>query len=145
MDSKNFPQLLQALSYFGERGIIGLKNNPQILNFFKKSKNGWVNDDETPWCAAFVNAVLHECALPTTDKLNARSFLDLGVETKTAVMGDLVVLWRISENSPFGHVGFFIREKDNMIYILGGNQNNQVNIQAFPKSRLLSYRSLIIN
>ena len=56
-------------------------------------------------------------------------------------MGDIVVLWRIAKDSPFGHVGFYISETQNGIYILGGNQSGEVNIQKFPKTNLLEYRT----
>lgn len=137
-------QFLKALSYYGESGIPGEKNNNIILKFFAEAKNSWVKNDEVSWCAAFVNAVLYECGLPQTAKLNARSFLDLGVETLEPEIGDIVVLWRGQKNGVFGHVGFFVKEKDGLIYILGGNQNNQVNIKPFSKTQLLSYRKIII-
>jgi uncharacterized protein (TIGR02594 family) len=145
MENKNINQLLKALSYYGTSGIAGKNNNNTILNFFKNSKNAWVNNDEIAWCAAFVNSVLYECGLPQTAKLNARSFLDFGIETLEPVFGDIVVLWRDSKNGVLGHVGFFIKKVDNKIYILGGNQDNQVNIKAFDEKYLLSYRSVIIN
>lgn len=145
MDTKNIMQIMVALSYYGEKAIPGLSNNKAILAMFEKAKNGWVDKDEIAWCAAFVNAVLNDCNLPQTGKLNARSFLELGQETKSPVLGDIVVLWRVSPDSPFGHVGFFIREYNDKILILGGNQNNEVNIKAFPKSQILQYREIIIN
>ena len=45
-------------------------------------------DDESPWCAAFVGAVLAECGLAGTGSLTARSYLKWGVP------GDIAVLWR---------------------------------------------------
>lgn len=143
--SKNIQQIEKALSYYGERGIEGNESNPIILDYYKKSKNGWVTNDDVPWCAAFVNAILAECELPVTNKLNARSFLEIGQKTNEPVLGDIVVLWRGSKESWAGHVGFFIRETEEEIFILGGNQDNSVSIKAFPKYRLLEYRSLIIN
>lgn len=129
-----------ALVEYGLKEIVGSKHNAKILQFFKDIGHKWVQDDETAWCAAFANWCLKQSGLPHTGKLNARSFLDYGQPTKNPVLGDVVVLWRISRNSVFGHVGFFINETETGINILGGNQSNQVNIQTFPKTQLLGYR-----
>ena len=142
--NKNTQQILKALSYYGETGITGEKSNPVILNFYAEARNGYVSNDDVPWCAAFVNAILHECGLPQSGRLNARSLLEIGQETDEPVMGDVVVLWRGSKEGAFGHTGFFIREEDDQIFILGGNQDNSVSIKAFPKTRLLGYRTLIL-
>lgn len=129
-----------ALIEYGLKEIVGVKHNAKILQFFKDIGHKWVKDDETAWCAAFANWCLKQQGLPHTGKLNARSFLDYGQPTKNPVLGDVVVLWRISRDSVFGHVGFFINETETGINILGGNQANQVNIQTFPKTQLLGYR-----
>ena len=144
MEIKNFKQVATALNYYSESSIIGEKNNPVILNFYKKSLNPQIKNDDVAWCAAFVNAILHECGLPQTGKLNARSFLELGQETSEPVLGDIVILWRIAKDSVYGHVGFFIKKHDNLIYILGGNQDNEVKIKGYDEKFLLGYRTMII-
>jgi uncharacterized protein (TIGR02594 family) len=141
---KNWKQIERALAYYSEASILGQKNNPVIVQFFKNSLNPQIKNDDVAWCAAFVNSILYECKLPQTGKLNARSFLNLGVKVDQPVLGDIVVLWRISKDGPWGHVGFFIREEDDLIYILGGNQDNEVNIKAYNRKYLLEYRSIII-
>ena len=102
----------------------------------------WVKDDETAWCSAFVNWVCKKANLEYSGALNARSWLNIGCEVANPEIGDLVVFWRGDPNGWQGHVAFFIREAKNHIYVLGGNQNNQVKISAYPKSRLLKYRRL---
>jgi len=130
----------KAFSYYGLKEFAGVKHNPVILDFFKAIGHKWVDDDETAWCAAFANY----CCLSTigkhTGKLNARSFLEFGVRTTTPKLGDLVVLWRVSPDSWKGHVGFYISESENHVYLLGGNQDNQVCIKPYPKERVLSYQ-----
>lgn len=145
MEIKNFKQVATALNYYSESSIIGEKNNPVILNFYKESLNPQIKNDDVAWCAAFVNAILHECGLPQTGKLNARSFLELGQETSEPVLGDIVILWRIAKDSVYGHVGFFVKKHDNLIYILGGNQDNEVKIKGYDEKFLLGYRTIIIN
>lgn len=130
-----------ALQAWGEAGIVGEKHNPLILWFFKVAGHGWVKDDETAWCAAFVNWVLVQANKPSNGSLSARSFLTYGKPTIQPTFGCIVVLWRDRIDSVYGHVGFFIKETPDKIYILGGNQSNQVNITAFPKNRLLGYRT----
>lgn len=134
--------LLIALKEYGTWEWTGKEHNPRILEYFKAIGHAWVKDDETAWCAAFVNWCLLQAGKPQTGKLNARSFLEYGQDTKAPVLGDLVVLWRISSTSSFGHVGFYVNETQSYVYILGGNQSEQVNIQKFAKSQLLGYRKI---
>jgi uncharacterized protein (TIGR02594 family) len=100
--------------------------------------------DETAWCAAFVGAMLKRCGLPHTGKLTARSYLDWGkpVDLSKAEPGDIVVLWRGSPNSWQGHVGFYDRQADGNVYLLGGNQRDQVNVSGYSIDRVLSVRRM---
>lgn len=132
-----------ALSEFGIREISGKKDNPEVLKYFDDiGFDGTALKDETSWCSAFANWVAQEAGLSSSGKLNARSWLNVGTEVTAPEIGDVVVFWRESKESWKGHVGFFIRETPSWIYVLGGNQNNQVKISAYPKKRLLSYRRL---
>lgn len=132
-----------ALSQIGIKEVKGQEDNPEILKYFNSlGYNGEQLKDETSWCAAFANWVLKTAKKPHTRKLNARSFLMVGDEVKTDCVqqGDIVVFWRESVSSWKGHVGFYITERNGYIYVLGGNQSNQVKISAYPKNRLLGYR-----
>ena len=94
-----------------------------------------------PWCALWLNGVLTEAGKQATSSLLARSFQDLGEPTSTPKLGDIVVLWRESPESWKGHAGFFVRETEEKIFILGGNQDGIVKIKAYPKWQLLDYRT----
>lgn len=131
-----------ALSEYGNTGITGRAFNKEVLKYFDDIGANWVKDDDTAWCSAFVNWVLKQAHLPFSRSLNARSFLNWGNKTLKPQIGDIVVLWRISKVGVYGHVGFFIKETPNTIFILGGNQNNSVNITEFDKARVLDYRTL---
>ena len=97
---------------------------------------------QNAWCAGFVNAVLKQSGSTGTSKLNARSFLDWGYETRQPKRGDIVVLWRGSRDAWTGHVGFYSGvDAAGNVLILGGNQDNQVSVEAFDKNRVLSFRS----
>ena len=99
-------------------------------------------DGTYPWCADFVNYILKTAELVHTESLLARSFLEIGEATDAPKLGDLVVLWRISQDSKFGHVGLFISQNEENIFILGGNQDGIVKIKSYPKWQLLGYRRL---
>ena len=132
----------RALSQYGVAEIAGDVDNRKIVNYFKDIGHSWVKDDETAWCSAFVNWVALKEGYERSGKLNARSWLSVGQSVEVPEIGDIVVLWRSSKSSWMGHVGFFINQNDDYIYILGGNQNNQVNISKYPKERLLEFRRL---
>lgn len=130
-----------ALNEYGTVGVPGVDNNPRVLEYFAKTGNSWVKDDETAWCAAFVGFCLETAGIASTKLLNARSYLTWGKVTNTPKLGDIVVFWRISPTSTFGHVAFFIKATKDYVYVLGGNQSNSVCISKFPKSQILSYRT----
>lgn len=133
----------KAMDEYGLKEVLGFPDNPRIIQFFDDlGFNGKQLKDETAWCSAFVNWCAKECGYEYTKSLAARSWLKIGKATKTPKRGDVVVFWRESRQSWKGHVGLFVKERDGMIYVLGGNQGNQVNIKAYPASRLLEYRTL---
>lgn len=134
-----------ALAEIGVAEIKGAKDNPRVLEYFDKAGfDGSKLKDETAWCSAFANWVAYKTCSLSSGKLTARSWLKVGKKTETPEIGDVVVFWRESPQSWKGHVAFFIAERDGFIYVLGGNQNNRVNIQAYPKNRLLEYRDITL-
>jgi len=132
-----------ALDEFGVREISGKKDNPRVIQYFDDiGFDGKALKDETAWCSAFANWVALQTGACMSNKLTARSWLKVGVKTDNPQLGDVVVLWRKSRSDWRGHVGFFIRETEGFVYILGGNQGNRVSIQAYHKNRLLEYRDI---
>jgi uncharacterized protein (TIGR02594 family) len=130
-----------ALSQYGIKEIVGEKDNPEVLKYFKNlGFDASSLKDETAWCSAFVNWVARESCLEYSGKLNARSWMDIGTEVLEPQLGDVVIFWRESPDSWKGHVAFYINDDDNYIYVLGGNQSNQVCIKPYAKRRLLTYR-----
>lgn len=135
-----------ALSQYGIKEVVGSGDNPMILRYFDEiGYEGSKLKDETSWCSAYVNWVMKTAGKQYTKKLNARSWMEIGepVDEGCQNIGDVVVFWRESEDSWKGHVGFYINDDADKIYVLGGNQNNMVCIQAYPKDRLLGYRYII--
>jgi len=133
-----------ASSFIGEQEIKGGGHNPKILNWFKEIGHSWVKDDETAWCSCFINYIALQCEVKGSGKLDARSWLKVGEEVNYPLPGDVVILWRESKSSWKGHVGIFIGyNKAGNIFILGGNQGNEVNVTLYNNNRLLGFRRLI--
>jgi len=104
------------------------------------------------WCAAFVNAVLSESGLPSSDTvsnypLTARSFLLWGTEVDSPEPGDLVVFPR-GNQAWQGHVGFYLGSSNiggqEYYQILGGNQKNKVSIELYPANSAIGIRRFTV-
>lgn len=130
-----------ALSQIGISEVTGPMHNAEIVKYFDALGFGNMSD-ETAWCSAFMNWLCIELGLDHTRKLNARSWLYVGEEVDVPEIGDLVIFWRGSKEDWRGHVGLYITERDGIIYTLGGNQSNSVNIAPYPSHRVLGYRRL---
>jgi uncharacterized protein (TIGR02594 family) len=130
--------LLEAEKYIGLKEIPGLKHESKILNFWQVIKMGGIKDDETPWCAAFVGAMLEASRITSTESGWAKSYLKWGVLLTKPALGCIVVFDRAGGG---GHVGFVVGlTTDGRINVLGGNQEDGVNIKPFPLTRVLGYR-----
>lgn len=132
-----------ALNEYGITEITGVVNNPEVMKYYHEIGNNWVNDDETPWCAAFANWCLKKAGLLHTNKLNARSLLELKSEVDSldnAEIGDIIIFWRVRPDSIYGHVAFLIREDGDYVWVLGGNQTNRVCIQKYRSDQIIGIR-----
>lgn len=97
---------------------------------------------KVPWCAAFVNFCLTNANVPGTRSAAARSFAErprLFERLDDAQLGCVVVL-PSSRGPEAGHVGFYVGEgRAGRIRVLGGNQNDSVDVEEFPASRVVGY------
>lgn len=141
---KNEPvnHILIAMDEIGVTEFKGEANNPRILQYAKDCGIPYTSDD-TAWCSLFVNWVALKSKLPRTNKLNARSWLDIGTKVTTPKVGDVCVFWREHKDSWKGHVGFYMTGNDKQIAVLGGNQGDSVSVKFYPTKQLLGYRRLI--
>lgn len=131
--------LQAALMEMNVREVKGKNHNPRILQYHKATSLK-ASADEVPWCASYMNFIIEEkCGVKGTNSAAARSFETWGKELQFPNPGCVVVLSRGS-NPAYGHVGFYLYESNDKIYIVGGNQNNSVSIEGYKKSRLVSYR-----
>jgi uncharacterized protein (TIGR02594 family) len=132
-----------ALSQYGTKEIVGEIDNPEVLKYFQDlGFDASSLKDETAWCSAFANWVARRSGLEYSKALNARSWLDIGESVIEPQLGDIVVFWRVSKTSWKGHVAFYVNHDEHNIYVLGGNQGNQVCIKPYRRDRLLEYRRL---
>jgi len=94
-----------------------------------------VDPTSTPWCAAFINALLEKQGRRGSGELTAASFLRWGKKTMKPKPGDIVVMNH--------HVTIFLGFSDDGKYVttIGGNQNHMVQISEYPTRRVLSFRT----
>ena len=137
------PQYMKtARSLIGTKEIVGKKDNPVVMAMYADVGHKWVQHDEVAWCAAFVGSCLEKNGIRSTRKLNARSYLDWGVEVplSKARKGDIVIFERGGPQSWKGHVAFFEGVAGTKVKVLGGNQANAVNVKPYSKSKVLGVR-----
>lgn len=129
--------LAEARKHIGLQEIKGTKHHPEIVQFWKDIKRGGIKDDETPWCAAFVGAILERSGIKSSRFESAKSYLQWGDLLTQPVVGCVVVFTRDGG----GHVGFVVgQDKSGNLLVLGGNQGDAVNVRSFPRSRVSGYR-----
>ncbi len=127
--------LNRALGEYGVTEIPGDKSNPEINKYFDITGHTWA-DDEVSWCGAYMNWVCKTEGFQYSGELTARSWMQFE-EVTDPKPGDIVIFWREDPNSWKGHLGFWIRKQDSVIWTLGGNQGNMVQISDYPAYRLL--------
>lgn len=132
------PEYLRlAREAIGLQEVVGQDHNAEILQYWRDIKRGGIKDDETPWCSAFVGAMLERAGIRSTRFESAKSYLTYGTEIKQPAYGCIVVFSRAGG----GHVGFVVgQDAQGNLLVLGGNQGNEVSIKAFPKARVTGYR-----
>jgi len=131
--------LRRARQEIGVTEIAGKQHSKRVLSYWELSKLPF-RDDETPWCAGFVGAMLEDCGIKSTRSGMARSYQNWG-QPCGAVPGAIVVFWRGSKSGGSGHVGFVTgKDQRGNLLVLGGNQGDAVNIKPFSQDRVLAYR-----
>jgi uncharacterized protein (TIGR02594 family) len=128
-----------------ELGVKEWKNgsNPRVEDYhrFAERDNKKGMSDDIAWCSSFACAICEWAGLGSTNSRLARSWTRWGVSTKKDPWPfDIVVFWRGSKSGWQGHVGFLVKEETHYVYVLGGNQNDEVNITRYSKQKLLDIR-----
>lgn len=123
-----------AESELGVTEIPGAEDNPRVIEYH--STTGGFRDDETPWCASFVNWVMNKAGQGGTGSAMAMSWAKYGKKVDKPAYGAIAVL---SYGGGKGHVGFVVGKKGGNVLLLGGNQSNMVKISAFSTSKIHAY------
>ena len=161
-DSKNNGEITPEgylIAKFFAQSVLPLKYNPKAIDPAK---------DEFNWCSAFVDHILSLTGNPrikadvdpVTGKVTntgsaANAYKNYGTQVKggleKANSGDIVV-FNFDEQPDADHTSFLIGKEDyelfgikpaaGMVYVLGGNQSNKVQIKAYNKSTILDIRRI---
>ena len=147
-----------ARAELGQSEISGRRggHNDVIVSYWRRGgiarRDGtsWEpGNDETPWCAAFMGAILTEAGLAGTHSAMARSYETWGEAVATGErphrwasipLGAVVVLNRPGAGAQSGHVAFAAGASERSVRLLGGNQNDAVSEDWFPKTRIIAVR-----
>ena len=144
---------LMAERYIGLEEIPGREDNPLIMHMLKMDAP-WPDHDEVPWCSSFLNYICWQLRLPRSKSHLARSWLNVGVPIPLNAARpeeDVVILKRSGDGEPGpedliapGHVGWFASYDriHSGLYVLGGNQGDQVSVAGFDSARILGVRRL---
>jgi len=148
---KGLPKTIQeCIKLHGTQEVVGKGSNRAIIGWRDELNGATTNgkpivvgfsDDDIPWCGLFAAIVafrrMNRIDEVVKSPLWARSWLNYGEKTKTAMLGDVLVFSRGSG----GHVGFYVAEDSVCYHVFGGNQSNRVSITRIAKNRLLGARS----
>ncbi len=123
-----------ARKEMGQREIAGAADNARIVEYHGTTSLR-AKDDETPWCASFVNWTVEKAGFKGTDSAAAVSWAGWGDKVGgigQAREGDVVVLR--NKRSGQEHVAFFVKGSEGSATLLGGNQSNQVKESTYSFS-----------
>ncbi len=139
MTNMNLAVVEAARRHLGTKEWPGARSNPAVEVFFARAGHPGLTD-ETPWCAAFVGAVLAECGLQGSGSLMARSYLSWGrkISPQDAGAGDVAVIAR--GKPPQGHVFIVTDIRDGVVHGIGGNQGDAVSDIKVPVAAVLGFR-----
>ena len=127
-----------ATGEIGTKEIHGDPDNERIVEYHQTTSLK-ATDDETPWCSSFVNWCITKAGLKGTNSAAARSWLKWGTPVDIPKVGDLVIFTR-GKSPTSGHVAFFVKSAGNLVYVLGGNQSDQVKVSPYKRSDVIGYR-----
>jgi uncharacterized protein (TIGR02594 family) len=130
----------------------GTDSHPLIIEALLTCDNlgEWAkNRDETAWCAAIVNLALEKSGFVSTRHALASSYLSYGMELVSPWLGCITVIKRRGGGSDAAtgsrtgyHVSLFEEAAEGGLWLLGGNQSNQIKVSFYPRQRyeVLGYR-----
>jgi uncharacterized protein (TIGR02594 family) len=141
LQEENGPRILvQAVKLIGTKEIVGKAHNPIILDWAKQLGIKAYTNDEIPWCGLFIAYCAHKAGVEVVDgPLWALNWAKYGTKESNPMLGDVLTFKRDGG----GHVGLYVGEDRTHYHVLGGNQNNQVNVMRIAKTRLHQARRTV--
>ena len=130
----NPPWIDWALREVGQREIVGPTHNSRVL-YYHSFCRLHAQDDETPWCAAFVCAALENSGVRSTRSARAADYATWGLPCELKDGAIVVFSKHDPDAKGSGHVGFYWRGK-----CLGGNQRNRVGLDDRDWSKVVAVR-----
>lgn len=135
LNKEHGPRILrEALNLYGTVETPGSGNNPKIMKWAAEVGEHVVdvyNADSIPWCGLFMGVCAKRADFPPPrNMLWALSWSSWGTPVETPMLGDVMVFTRAGG----GHVGLYVGEDDDFYHILGGNQQDAVNIRRRAKN-----------
>jgi len=123
----------EAYKELGVKEKRGSASNPRVEQYHD-AVAGWASwKDDVPWCGSFVGFIMIKAGQgKVSNSFRAKSWKNYGKRVMEPVLGAIAV----KDRRGGGHVGFVVGISSNgkYLYILGGNQNDEVNIKRYSKS-----------
>lgn len=135
--------VLAAMQYYGAEAIPGGDSNPLVVGFFQEAGRRDVKNDDTPWCSAFLLAIARRMGLEINATLAASSWLSCGRDIASPAFGDVVVFDWTKIGGTGGHVGLVVAQYPGHLFVLGGNQDNRVEIAYFKDRCVAGFRRIL--
>lgn len=129
-------------------GFTAHNNKSDLIRLFRSTIHQTVDPTVTPWCAAFVNAMLSILNIKGTNSLAAGSFTKWGRETIVPKKNDIVLLKfnRKTVLNGISHVAFYLDTVKikgiKYVKVLGGNQKHSVRVSYYPIKYVVQYRTI---
>lgn len=118
-----------------------VRDNKTLISFLKIGKY-LGNPKNLPWCGDAIESAIAKTlpdeVLPS-NPFFAQNWNKFGINVRKPIVGSIgPIRW----NASSGHVGVVVGyDKDRKrVYLLGGNQSNEINITSFPESKFMGYR-----
>jgi uncharacterized protein (TIGR02594 family) len=132
--------LKAAFSVLGLSEIAGERDEEQVLAMYRACGHDEIDNDEVPWCAAYVGWCLHKGGLKNTGSLLAISYAKYPGKRFTrddTIPRGAICLWPRTGGN---HVNFALADLGDALLCIGGNQGNGrgggVTIARTPKHLL---------
>jgi uncharacterized protein (TIGR02594 family) len=133
-DEMDIPAALAiAITQIGEREVAGTGTNPIIADYFTATSYR-ATSDEVPWCSAFACWCCESAGILSPRSASALAWINWNnskgrrESTSAPRRGDILVYARPEAGPTAGHVGFYASTENNGLWVLGGNQGNEVSI-----------------